>query len=428
MCEAYSAPYAPEGKHAINSQTKSFMATALGLAVGEGRLTLEDRVLPYFPEVDPDGVCENGRKMRVRDLLAMASGHAQDPMDAFRQGGPEAYFALPVPYEPGTHFLYNTGNSNMLGLLVERVTGQSLYAYLKARVFDKIGIAIEDGDWDRVRGACSGGFGLHATAMDVLRLANLYLLRGRWQGEQILPEEWVDLVSKKKIDNGDGTDSWGAGYSYQFWMCDYADAYRIDGAGGQQAAIVPSEDMVILFNSALHGEVSDYAQVLARFFVLPGVHKDPLPENPAALARLNALREEIAQPQPRAFVPVPEAALGAWRAADAGAAWSEIEIRRTPGGMGLSLVLRGARIDLELGLDGVRRLSRWHDPEGRAYASCGWGQWSGNRFFGRVTFFPDIPTLTLDIERTPQGLTAWIQTNWVPPIGEGRPQKFRRQA
>lgn len=76
----------------------------------------------------------------------------------------------------------------------------------------------------------------------------------------------------------------------------------------------------------------------------------------------------------------------------------------------------------------MRRLSRWHDPEGRAYASCGWGQWSGNRFFGRVTFFPDIPTLTLDIERTPQGLTAWIQTNWVPPIGEGRPQKFRRQA
>ena len=186
--------------------------------------------------------------------------------------------------------------------------------------------------------------------------------------------------------------------------------------------------MVILFNSALHGEVSDYAQVLARFFVLPGVHKDPLPENPAALARLNALREEIAQPQPRAFVPVPEAALGVWRAADAGAAWSEIEIRRTPGGMGLSIVLRGARIDLELGLDGVRRLSRWHDPEGRAYASCGWGQWSGSRFFGRVTFFPDIPTLTLDIERTPQGLTVWIQTNWVPPIGEGRPQKFRRQA
>lgn len=428
VCEAYFAPYGPEVKHAIYSQTKSFMATALGLAVGEGRLTLEDRVLPYFPEVNPDGVCENGRKMRVRDLLAMASGHDQDTMDAFRQGGPEAYFALPVPYEPGTHFLYNTGNSNMLGLLVERVTGQSLYAYLKARVFDKIGITIEDGDWDRVRGACSGGFGLHATAMDVLRLANLYLLRGRWQGEQILPEEWVDLVSQKKIDNGDGTDSWGAGYSYQFWMCDYADAYRIDGAGGQQAAIVPSEDMVILFNSALHGEVSDYAQVLARFFVLPGVHKDPLPENPAALARLNALREEIAQPQPRAFVPVPEAALGAWRAADGGAAWSEIEIRRTPGGMGLSLVLRGARIDLELGLDGVRRLSRWHDPEGRAYASCGWGQWSGNRFFGRVTFFPDIPTLTLDIERTPQGLTAWIQTNWVPPIGEGRPQKFRRQA
>ena len=176
VCEAYFAPYGPEVKHAIYSQTKSFMATALGLAVGEGRLTLEDRVLPYFPEVNPDGVCENGRKMRVRDLLAMASGHDQDTMDAFRQGGPEAYFALPVPYEPGTHFLYNTGNSNMLGLLVERVTGQSLYAYLKARVFDKIGITIEDGDWDRVRGACSGGFGLPVRAFGSTDLGLSYLV------------------------------------------------------------------------------------------------------------------------------------------------------------------------------------------------------------------------------------------------------------
>lgn len=101
----------PEVKHAIYSQTKSFMATALGLAVGEGRLTLEDRVLPYFPEVNPDGVCENGRKMRVRDLLA----HGQRPRPGHHgrlpPGRPEAYFALPVPYEPGTHFLYNTATA-----------------------------------------------------------------------------------------------------------------------------------------------------------------------------------------------------------------------------------------------------------------------------------------------------------------------------
>ncbi|MGI5885481.1 MAG: serine hydrolase domain-containing protein [Candidatus Spyradocola sp.] len=428
VCEAYFAPYGPETKHAIYSQTKSFMATALGLALGDGLLKLEDRVLPYFPEVDPDTVCENGKKMRVCDLLAMASGHAEDAMEAFRQGGPKAYFALPVPYAPGERFVYNTGNSNMLGMLVERVTGKSLYAYLRERVFDKIGIEIKDGDWDRVQGACSGGFGLHATAMDVLRLANLYLLRGKWQGEQILPEKWVDLVSKKKIDNGDGSNSWGSGYSYQFWICDYADAYRIDGAGAQQAAIVPSEDMVILFNSALHGEVSDYAQVLARFFVMPGVKPAPLPENPAACARLAELTAAVAHPQPHAFVPVPEAALGAYRAQAEGAEWSEIALARGEGSLVLSLTLRGARMDMELGLDGVPRLSRWKDPEGQALQSCGWGAWEGGRFFGRVTLYPDIRTIWVDLEKTDAGLTAWLRTEWIPAIGAGKPQKFVRKS
>ena len=125
---------------------------------------------------------------------------------------------------------------------------------------------------------------------------------------------------------------------------------------------------------------------------------------------------------------MPEAALGAWRAADGGAAWSEIEIRRTPGGMGLSLVLRGARIDLELGLDGVRRLSRWHDPEGRAYASCGWGQWSGNRFFGRVHLLPGHPDPDAGHRADAAGPDRLDPDELVPPIGEGRPQKFRRQA
>ena len=93
MCEAYFAPYGPDVKHTIFSQTKSFMATALGLAWGEGLLSPEDRVLPYFPEVDERTVPENGKKMRIRDLLAMAGGQDSDSMEAFRQGGPAAYFA-----------------------------------------------------------------------------------------------------------------------------------------------------------------------------------------------------------------------------------------------------------------------------------------------------------------------------------------------
>ena len=407
VCEAYFAPYGPDVKHTIFSQTKSFMATALGLAWGEGLLSPEDRVLPYFPEVDERTVPENGKKMRIRDLLAMAGGQDSDSMEAFRQGGPAAYFAQSVPYEPGTHFCYNTGSSNVLGMLVERVTGQSLYEYLKPRVFDKIGITIEDGDWERVRGACSGGFGLHATAMDVLRLANLYLLGGKWQGEQILPEKWVRAVSRKQVENGDGSNSWGSGYSWQFWICDYADAYRIDGAGAQQAAIVPEKDMVILFNSALHGEISDYAQVLSRFFVMPGVHDAPLPENPAENARLAALIEELAHPAPQPFARAPREALGAYRSADAGSALRGLTLREEKGALRLELRLAEQELSLVFGLDGVRRVS-----EG-APAFAGWGVWEGRRFFGRATAFPSIATLWVDLEKTEAGLTAVLRGEWM---------------
>lgn len=419
LCEAYFHPYHAECRHAIYSQTKSFMSTAMGLAIGDGLVTLEDIVLDYFPEVDRRTVCENGRKMRIKHLMSMSGGQDGDTMNAFIQDGPAGYFAQPVPYEPGTHFCYNTGSSNICGMIVERVTGKSLYEYLNERIFEKIGMDIRREDWLTVHGACAGGFGLHVKAADVLRLAALYLGGGVWEGEQLIPKQWVELVSKKKMDCENEFPSWAAGYTYQFWNCDFADAYRIDGAGAQQADIVPDKDMVILFNSALHGEVSDYAQVLARHYIYPAAHDEPLPENPEAVARLRALCEELEHPAPQPFQGVPAQAAGEYEAQVSGI--KRIVLRDHGASMGLEL----DSLKLEFGLDGIKRLSETDPalglPIANVHRAAAQGRWQGNRFFGRATFFPDIKPVWVELKLNRGGMAVIVRNDWLEPVNGGAP-------
>ena len=423
VCEAYFQPYHKDAKHAIYSQTKSFMSTAMGLAIGDGLVKLDDYALDYFPEVDRASIAANADRMKVRHLMSMACGHETDPMGAFREKGPEGFFAWPVTKEPGEHFFYNTAASNICGMIVERVTGKSMYAYLKERIFDKIGMEIEEEDWMKVHGACSGGFGLHVRAMDVLRLANLYLLRGKWEGEQLIPEEWVELVSRKKIDCANEFTSWAAGYTYQFWNCDFADGYRIDGAGAQQADIVPEKDMVILFNSALHGEVSDYAQVLARYYIYPAVHDEALPENAEAQAELCAMVKAVAQPEKTAYEMLCGAA-GSYKSDKEG--MERIELTEKDGEM--TLLLGDYR--LVFGLDGAWRVKELQpaadDAVARTKYAAGRGKWSGKRFRGRVTLFPDIRSTYVDMEVTESGLVLLIRTDWLPAVNDGKPFKAVR--
>ena len=423
VCEAYFQPYHKDAKHAIYSQTKSFMSTAMGLAIGDGLVSLEDYALDYFPEVERAKADANAPRMKVKHLMSMACGHETDPMQAFFAEGPAGFFAWPVTKEPGEHFFYNTAASNICGMIVERVTGKSLYAYLKERIFDKIGMEIEEADWLTVHGACSGGFGLHVRAMDVLRIANLYLLGGKWEGEQLIPESWVELVSKKKIDCPNEFTSWAAGYTYQFWNCDFADGYRIDGAGAQQADIVPEKDMVILFNSALHGEVSDYAQVLARYYIYPAVHDEALPENAAAQQELDALVREIADPAKTDYA-LPCGAVGVYESEIEG--MERIELTEKDGEMTLLL----GEYRLVFGLDGAWRVKELQPAADAAIArtlfAAGRGKWSGKRFHGRVTLFPDIRTSFVDLEVTQSGLTLLIKTEWLPAVNDGKPFKAVR--
>lgn len=278
VAEGWWAPYKRSAPHMLFSLSKSFTSTAVGIAVAEGRLSVDDPVLAFFPAEAPCRPSANLAAMRVRHLLSMSTGHDHDttPYLRLRRDGdwPRAFLARPVAYEPGTFFLYNTGATYMLSAIVQRVTGQTLLDYLRPRLFEPLGIA--NPTWETCpRGVNTGGFGLSTTTEDIARFGQLYLQRGAWQGRQLVPESWVAAASAKQIANDTNiAPDWQQGYGYQFWRCRHG-AYRGDGAFGQFCVVLPEQDAVI----AITGGTPDMQAVLDLVWahLLPALGPAPLP-------------------------------------------------------------------------------------------------------------------------------------------------------
>jgi hypothetical protein len=200
-----------------------------------------------------------------------------------------------MTYEPGTHFLYNTGATYMLSAILQRVSGVTLLEYLQPRLLAPLGIA--GATWERCpRGINTGGFGLSTTTEAVARFGQLLLQRGLWEERQLVPAAWVDEATVAQISNGDDPDSdWAQGYGYQFWRCRHG-AYRGDGAFGQFCVVFPEQDAVL----AITGGLGDMQAVLnlAWAHLLPALGPTPLPPDAQSHARLEQRLRGLALPLP----------------------------------------------------------------------------------------------------------------------------------
>lgn len=258
--EGWWRPYDRDRVHLLYSLSKSFTAAAVGIAVREGRIDLDATALSYFPELDADVTDERSRRIRVRHLLAMASGHreetiaraeALDPSNTVR-----GFLLLPPDEEPGTVFAYNQPCTYTLGAIVRRVSGVSLVEYLRPRLLDPLGI--DDLAWRRdASGAEFGYSGCYATTESVAKLGQLYLQRGVWDGERILDEDWVAAATSTQVENpAEANPDWRQGYGFQFWMARHG--FRGDGAYGQFCVVLPEQDVVL----AITGQSLDMQAVL----------------------------------------------------------------------------------------------------------------------------------------------------------------------
>ena len=260
--------------HVLHSVSKTFTATAVGLAIADGKMALTDKVIDYFPDKLPAEVSENLKSMTVRDLLTMSCGHDVEP--SFR-GAPDqdwvtAFLAHPVVHEPGTFYLYNSLGTYMLSAIVQQVTGEKVVDYLTPRLFEPL--HIDKPRWEESpQGINCGGWGLYLKTEDLAKMGQLLLQKGEWNGQQLIPAEWVAEMSKKQVESINPgtrieqaaergmtkeTSDWMQGYGYQMWRC-RPSCFRADGARGQYIIVVPDKNAVIAITSNvedLQGELN----------------------------------------------------------------------------------------------------------------------------------------------------------------------------
>ncbi|MCU0348104.1 MAG: beta-lactamase family protein [Saprospiraceae bacterium] len=296
VAEGWWSPFAPALKHTLYSLSKSFTSTAIGMCVADGKMSVEDPVTKFFPNDLPNPVPPRLAAMKVKHLLTMNNGHDGKPMEAM-QAEPngrwaKAYLAEPIPYEPGTHFFYNTGSTYMLSAIVQKLTGKTTFDFLGERLFKPLGI--EGADWEiSPEGVSVGGYGLRTRLEDIAKFGQLYLQNGKWGGQQIIPASWVEEATKRQGPSQDNDSDWGQGYGYQFWRCKPEPGfYRGDGAFGQYCIVIPQYDTVIAINS--ESKDMGASMKLAWDHLLPALKNDsPLPEDAASQKALAEKLENI---------------------------------------------------------------------------------------------------------------------------------------
>lgn len=251
VAEGWWAPYSPDRLHLLYSLSKTFLSTAVGFGVAEGLLTLDDFVADHFPEFR-DELPEASRRIRVRDALAMASGHAAEMIEvALRtdQVEPVRGFLLHAPeHEPGTWFTYNQPANYVVAAILQRRAGTDLVGYLRPRLFDPLGIGPVS--WQEYPAGRSLGFsGLHTTTEDIAKVGALHIADGVWEGTQLLPEGWAAEVRQRRVATDRETSpDWAQGYGFQVWIARHG--YRADGAFGQFCVILPDQEVVLAYTGA----------------------------------------------------------------------------------------------------------------------------------------------------------------------------------
>ncbi len=295
VAEGWWHPYAAKDPHMMFSVSKSFTSTAVGLAVSEGLLTLDDRIVDLLPDDLPTDIDANLAALTVRHLLTMSTGHASDTVEladsSHGDNWVRAILAQPLEFAPGTHYVYNSGATHMLSAVLQRLTGQRLLDYLEPRLFTPLGIT--GATWESSpQGIDAGGWGLSITTEQLAVFGQLLLQRGRWDDRQLVPAEWIDEATSAQVDTS-GTDhdlDGRQGYGYQFWR-NRLGGYRADGAFGQVCIVLPQQDAVVVLTSAL--PVAQTALDLVWKHLLPAFGESTLP-TPLPVPSETALADELA--------------------------------------------------------------------------------------------------------------------------------------
>ena len=291
ICEADLAPYRKGIWHITHSMCKSITGMAVGLLVDEGKLDLSESIYKIFSDKGNTLAKMFRPEVTVEHLLTMTSGVT------FNESGIvsgndwlESYLNASVSEKPGTKFQYNSLNSYVLSAIITERTGMPMDEYLRPRLFEPW--EITDYLWEKCpKGITKGGWGLFLSTEDMAKFGQLYLNKGKWNGEQIIPEAWVETSVTKKVDSIEGT----YGYGYQVWMEERPGSFEYNGMLGQNVLIYPDVDMVIVTNAGNEELFQDNVMlnIIRKYFPVDRMPEETLPENPIAYTKLQELTERL---------------------------------------------------------------------------------------------------------------------------------------
>ena len=269
IAETYYAPYKADTFHRMFSITKSFVSIAIGLLEEEGKLSIDDKIIDYFPEKLPDGeLSPYLTELTIRNMLMMATCHQ---MTTYKLPGVTdwvgSFFTTPPSHVPGTTFSYDTSSTHTLCALVEKMTGMKMLDYLRVKFLDEIGFSKDAYVLEAPGGESLGGSGLMATPMDLLKFINVISKNGNVNGKQLLPEAYVKAATSWQIDTYGKCASWEEmqGYGYQFWRTTH-NGYCCYGMGGQYACYYPDQNMMLITTADTQGRAGGTQLIFDAFY------------------------------------------------------------------------------------------------------------------------------------------------------------------
>ena len=291
ICECNFAPY-PKGMwHITHSMCKSITGMAIGMLIEEGKLKLNENIYDIFSD-HMNAFSKIFRPViTVENLLTMTSGVT------FNESGIVSgndwlgsFLNASVNGKPGTEFQYNSLNTYVLSAIVTKRTGETLTEYLTPRLFGPLGITKYY--WETCpKGITKGGWGLFLCAEDMAKLGQLYLQRGKWNGQQLVSEYWIEISTARHLKTQNDT----YGYGYQLWMEQRPGSFEYNGMLGQNVIIYPDMDMVLVTNAGNKEMFQDciMLNIIRKYFPVNYHPADVLPENPLSYSLLKRLCGEL---------------------------------------------------------------------------------------------------------------------------------------
>lgn len=293
ICEGYAAPFTKDTLHRMYSETKSLVSLAVGVMCAKGYLDLDDHIVDHFAEKLPlGGPSPELARLTIRDMLRMATPYNGTTYKRRpTKDWVGSFFTARTDHEPDSFFCYDTSSSHTLCALVEKRMGRPLLDVLRREALDAIGFSEQSYCIRDPMGISQGGSGLMATPRDMLALLRLVAQGGQWDGQQLLPQDYLQAATAWQIDNAEngGSGGWdfAQGYGYQFWRLTH-NAWSMYGMGGQLAICLPDQDMLLVTTADTQPLAGGVQTILDAFWncLLPGVADAALPANPAAYAEL----------------------------------------------------------------------------------------------------------------------------------------------